>query len=204
MRLKVTSGFLLMFLVAAFWPILLTGQNPLVKDPYEAPSVGQKAEVFAYRVISPNSLAKSAVTAGLNQWRDSPPEWGQGMAGYGRRYGHKIATRGAESGIGFVTAAALHEDPRYFRLSEGTFGERIRHALKSTFVTHKDDGGQGPSIWRFTSNYGAQFVSNAWRPESETQVGETLRRGTVSIGYDAATNLFKEFWPDIRRRVFRH
>src|SRR4030095_12761163 len=84
-------------------------------DPAYAPlSVGGKAVVFGKRIIAPSALAKSAFMAGVNQYQNSPEEWGQGLGGYGRRYAHKLATRGFENGIGFLVAAPLHEDPRYF------------------------------------------------------------------------------------------
>ena len=70
-------------------------------------------------------------------------------------------------------------------------------------MTRTDGGGKTFAAWRVAGNYGGQFVSNAWRPERQTGVGDTMIRGTVSMGFDAASNVFKEFWPDIRRRVFK-
>jgi hypothetical protein len=202
MRLSKICGVLLILLETAMFPALLNGQAPLAADPYVPLSVSAKAKIFGYRIIAPGSLAKSAFTAGINHWQDSPTEWGRGFSGYGRRYGHKLATRGVENTVGLAVASALGEDPRYFRLSEGTVGRRLSHALTLTILTRTDAGGQRPAIWRFTANYGAQFVSNTWRPDRDTQLSDTLLRGTVSIGYDAASNLLKEFWPDIRRRLF--
>ena len=178
-------------------------QTPLATDPYEPLQPSGKARVFGSRIISPASLGKSAFMAGINQIQDSPEEWGQGMAGYGRRYGHKIVTRGIENGIGFLASVTLGQDPRYFRSSESGFWHRSRHALLYTAMTRTDDGGRTPAFWRFAGNFGTQFVSNAWRPERHTQFSDTMVRGTVSIGYDAASNLVKEFWPDIRRKIFR-
>lgn len=179
------------------------GQPLLVSDHHESLSVGEKAEVLAKRTFSPNSFIKSAVTAGINQWQNQPPEWGQGMSGYGHRYGLKLANRGIENGIGFLGAVALHQDPRYFYSGETGAWRRVKHALVYTFMTRTDSGGLTFSTWRFAGNYGSQFISNTWRPPRDAQVGDALFRGTVSIGYDAASNIFKEFWPDIRKRVLR-
>ena len=54
--------------------------------------------------------------AGLGQWTDQNPSFGQGMAGYARRLG----TGYADQAIGNMMTEAifptlLHEDPRYFR-----------------------------------------------------------------------------------------
>jgi hypothetical protein len=165
--------------------------------------VSEKATVFGKRIVGPSALAKSALTAGVNQYRDTPEEWGQGLAGYGRRYAHKLATRGVENGIGFLVAAPLHQDPRYFHSADTGLWPRVGHALASTIITRNDNGYRQVAVWRFAGNYGSQFVSNTWRPERQTNVSDTLVRGTVSIGYDAVSNMFKEFWPDIRKHVFR-
>jgi len=195
--------FFVLSLAIAVYPATLNGQTPLATDPQVALSVKEKATFFGYRTIAPSSFAKTAFTSAIDQWRDSPPEWGQGMAGYARRYGDKTGTRAAENGIGLVAAAALHQDPRYFRSGETGFWRRTQYAVKATVLTRNDSGERSIAIWKFSANYGAQFVSNAWRPDRVTPVPDTLARGTVSMGYDAASNLFKEFWPDIRQRVFR-
>ena len=119
------------------------------------------------------------------------------------RYGHRMANRGVESAIGFGVAAALRQDPRYFRKPNAGIKARMGNAFSQAVVTHTDRGAKTFAAWRVAGSYGAQFVSNAWRPESERGVGDTMVRGTLSIGYDATANLFKEFWPDIKRRVFK-
>jgi hypothetical protein len=161
----------------------------------------QKFSVFGRRMISPTGFAKSAFTASISK---SPEEWGEGMEGFGKRYGNKIINRTVENGIGFLVAVPLHQDPRYVRSTESGFWRRIRHGLVYTVLTPTDDGGRTFATWRFAGNYGAQFISNSWRPERYRTVSDALRRGTVSIGYDAASNVFKAIWPDIKRTVFRH
>jgi hypothetical protein len=171
--------------------------------PYQPLNLKEKFFLFNYRTIEPTSFGKSAFTAGIAHLRDSPEEWGQGMAGYGRRYGHRIANRAVENVIGFGVAAALHQDGRFFRQGEGSFRSRLFHAMSQTFVTRTDSGGRTFSAWRFAGNYGAQFVSNTWRPESQRDVGNTMLRGTISVFvFDIGSNAFKEFWPDVKRRVF--
>jgi hypothetical protein len=178
--------------------------NPTATDSsaatdYVPLTTGEKAATFGKRIIAFSSFAKSAFGAGISQWKDSPEEWGQGMAGYGRRYGHKLANRAVENGIGFLVAGPLGQDPRYFHSEKTGIFRRTAYALESTILTRNDQGGKELSVWRFAGNYGAQFVSNTWRPERYHDVSDTLVRGTMSIGFDAATNVLKEFWPDIRR-----
>jgi hypothetical protein len=176
--------------------------SPREDQPYEPLGVKKKFYVFGYRIVEPSSFGKSLVSAAIAQWRNSPEEWGQGMAGFGRRYGHRLATRGVENVIGFGAAAALHEDPRYFRLETGSFARRSIHSLSYVLLTRNDNGNKTFSTWRVAGSYGAEFVANTWRP-ADRSAGDALVRGTVSIGYAAAANFVKEFWPDIRRKVFK-
>ena len=199
----IRAGIYVLFAALAFYPTMLNGQAPSATDPYVPLSVEEKAKVFGHRIIAPSSLAKTAFTSGINQWRDSPPEWGQGMAGYGRRYGSKTGTRAAQNAIGFVTAAALHQDPRYFRSAETGFLRRTQYAVKATFVTRNDSGQNQIAIWKIVGNYGGQAVSNIWKPDRYHDVPDTLFQGSLSMGYDAASNLLQEFWPDIRQRILR-
>lgn len=171
--------------------------------PYSPLGLKEKFYLFNYRTIEPTSFGKSAFTAGIAHLQNSPEEWGQGWDALGHRYGHRLLNRGVENMIGFGVAAALHQDGRFYRRGEGAIGGRLGHALKQCFITRTDSGGRSFSVWRFAGNYGSQFVSNTWRPERQRGVGTTMLRGTISIGFDAGSNTFKEFWPDIRRRIFK-
>jgi hypothetical protein len=177
--------------------------SPTVDAPYVPLSLKSKTYLFAWRNIQPSSFGKSAFTAAIAQWQDTPAEWGQGMEGYGKRYGHRIANRAVESGIGLGVSALLRQDPRYYRNPGAGAGKRLWNALSQVVITRTDSGGKTFSAWRFAGNYGGQFVSNAWRPERQRTFGNTMERGSISISFDVAANVFKEFWPDIRRRVFK-
>jgi hypothetical protein len=152
----------------------------MATEPFEPISVGDKAKLHAKRIIAPSGLIKSAFAAGINQWEDSPEEWGQGMKGYGRRYGHKLLNRGVENAIGFSVAAAFRQDPRYFRSGEQGVWRRTKYAIVNTFVTRTDSGGRTISLWRFAGNYGASFVSNSWRPDRINNTSHALVQGILA------------------------
>lgn len=178
-------------------------KSPLEDGPYVPLMLKEKAYLFGWRSIQPSAWGKSAFTAGIAHWRDKPEEWEQGMKGYGRRYAHRIGNRFVESAIGLGVSAALHQDARYFRKPVGPKKSRLWHAVSQSFVTRTDNGGKTFAAWRVAGNYGGQFVSNAWRPERQRGFGTTMTRGSISMSYDVMSNVFKEFWPDIRRVVFK-
>ncbi len=91
-------------------------------------------------LVSPRGLLLSGAAAGINQWRDHPWEWGQGAAGYGRRYAYRTARHGAKHGIEFGAGELLGEDPRYHRSAERGFWRRTRYAVAHTFIARGRDG----------------------------------------------------------------
>ncbi len=68
--------------------------------------------------------------------------------------------------------------------------------------TGTDRGGRTFATWRFGSAYGAAFLSNTWYPDRRDPVRLALTQGTLILGFDAASNLGAEFWPDFRARIF--
>src|SRR5579871_715991 len=78
----------------------------------------------------------AAVFAGLGQLTDQNPSFGQGLKGFGHRWG----TAYADQAMGNlftegIFPALLHEDPRYFRRGTGSVGGRIGYALSRIMVT---------------------------------------------------------------------
>ena len=48
-------------------------------------TLGDRFTIYRKAVVRPYSLVGPAFGAGIGQWEDEPPEWGQGAKGYGRR-----------------------------------------------------------------------------------------------------------------------
>ena len=55
---------------------------------------------------------------------------------------------------------------------------------------------------RFAATYGVAFLANRWYPDRLSDTRHALLRGTVTLGADAGNNLFDEFWPDIKKKLF--
>jgi hypothetical protein len=70
-------------------------------------------------------------------------------------------------------------------------------------LTHTDKGTETLAIWRFGSAYGAAYLSNQWYPGRLNTVGLGFAQGSLQLGFDFASNLGAEFWPDFKRKVLR-
>jgi hypothetical protein len=149
------------------------------------------------------SLVGDAAYAGILQAADAPLEWKQGAEAYGKRLGTMVAWSGIRNGLAFGLDSTLREDPRYYRSTGAGFWSRSGHALRGTMLTRTDSGGETPSAWRIGSAYGSAFLSNMWYPDRLNTARLGFIQGSVTLGFDFAGNLAKEFWPDIKAKVLR-
>ncbi len=145
----------------------------------------------------------SAAFAGLYQLDDQNPSYGQGMTGYAKRlasaYGDQMI--GNMMTEGFLPAL-LHEDPRYFRVGEGSTMSRLRKALVQIIVTRTDSGGRTFNFSEWGGNATAAAIGNAYYPDTRN-AADNVQKLLVSCGTDAFSNVLKEFWPDVKRHFQR-
>jgi hypothetical protein len=98
--------------------------------------------------------------------------------------------------------AALHQDPRYFVRGSGGFWRRTGYALSREFITRGDDGRNHFNTSELAGNAVATGISNAYYPAANRSFGNTAEKWGQQIALDAFFNVAKEFWPDVRKRVF--
>ena len=161
---------------------------------------GDRFEIYRKTVLRPYSLLGPAPGAGIGQWEDEPPEWGQGAKGYGHRIASGMSRQLISETIRFGFAAVDGEDPRYHRSQDTRVWKRAQHAIVETFTSETADGGRMPAYSRFAGTYGAAFISNAWYPDSRATAGWALRRGSTALASSVGFHLFEEFLP---RKYFK-
>jgi hypothetical protein len=142
----------------------------------------------------------AAQSWGLN----SDPELGQGIVGYARYYWRTFAD--GVSGSYFTEAIVptiTHEDPRYYTLGHGGFFRRTGYALSRTFLTKTDSGATSFNWSEVGGNGLVAGLSNAYYPPQERGLNQTLLNWGTQMESAALNNIAKEFWPDVRHKVFR-
>jgi hypothetical protein len=169
-------------------------------------TTGEKFRLFAKSSFDPFVYAAAGFQAGISQAENEFPGYGQGAAGYAKRYGATLADE-VDSNFqsNFVYPWLLKEDPRYFRLGHGPIGHRIFYSLAQEFVCHKDKGGQEFNWSNVLGAFTSGTISNIYYPSTDRGVGLTLSRSAIALGYGSVGGLVDEFWPDIRDKLFhRH
>lgn len=169
-------------------------------------SASGKFHLFAKSAFDPVELSLVGIQAGFSQANDEFPAYGQGAAGYAKRYGATFADE-VSSGFfaNFFYPVLLKEDPRYFRLGHGTIMRRILYSLEQQAICHTDSGGRSVSWENILGAFSSGGLSNAYYPPADRGFGLTMSRSAIAIGYGTLGGLLDEFYPDISRRLFhRH
>lgn len=166
-------------------------------------TTGQKFHLFLKSSFDPFEYAAAGFQAGLGQATNEFPGYGQGAAGYGKRYGASIADQVSSNFFAnFFYPSLLKEDPRYFRLGEGTIKHRIFYSLAQEFVCHTDKGGRSFNWSNVLGAFTSGAISNAYYPSTDRGAGLTLSRSAVALAYGSAGGLVDEFWTDIQHKLF--
>jgi hypothetical protein len=160
-----------------------------------------------------------AFLSGISQWEDSEPGYGQGAAGYGKRFGAAFADGTIENYLtGAILPSLLRQDPRYFQSGHGTFWRRTWYAMSRNLVTRTDSGGEQFNYSEVVGGALSAVIStNTYHPKSrlvttttpgvlrfipsDRTLTNTAKVWGTQYGYDTLTLVVKEFWPDIRRKL---
>jgi hypothetical protein len=165
-------------------------------------TVKQKFTIAAKDSFDYPLLGLAAVIAAEGQLTNAHPEFGQGWAGYGRR----IGTAYADQAIGNMMTegifpSMLREDPRYFRRGYGTVWSRTWYAATRVLITRTDAGGKRFNYSEWLGNATGTAISNLYYPDTR-DAGDNVEKLTEQVGIDAVSQVLKEFWPDVKHKLF--
>lgn len=155
----------------------------------------QKFSLAWKNARDPGNLVLVGVTAGVQQAADGFPGYGQGAAGYGKRYGADLGNLviGTFMG-GAVLPSLFHQDPRYFYKGTGTVRARALYAMSSA-VRCRGDNGKRQIAWAsMLGDMSAGAISNAYYAPGDRQGATlTIENGLLGIAGDAFNGLMQEF-----------
>jgi len=153
----------------------------------------QKFKLASRLAIDPTSFVIAAMIAGGQQANNSFPEYGQGAAGYGRRFGAAYGDFFIGNYIGnAILPSIFKQDPRYFYKGTGTTKSRILYAIERSVVTRTDNGHLQPDYSGLLGSLAAGAISNLYCPEGNG-FGTTVTNTLIGIGTSAGVNILQEF-----------
>jgi hypothetical protein len=134
------------------------------------------------------------------------PQLGKGVAGFGRYYwrGFLDKTDGNYLVI-FALPTVFHQDERYYAKGQGGFLKRFSYAVTRIVITPNYEGHNSFNASELLGRGMAQAVSISYYLSKTRTVGAISAKYGYALLRDAATNAFREFWPDIAGHVLhRH
>lgn len=163
----------------------------------------QKFRLAARSAIDPFEFFAAGALAGFGQATNNHAGYGQGAAGYGKRYGAAYA----DSADGVLWGNAIfpvlfHQDPRYFRKGSGSVWSRVRYSVLTAVWTKNDNGTFGPNYSNVLGNFVSGGISNLYYPSEDRGVELTVDGAMTVTAEGALGALGVEFWPDISRKLF--
>jgi hypothetical protein len=163
-----------------------------------------KFRIFARGITDPYTVVSTAAQAGFDQAENTFSQYGQGAAGYGKRFGLDYAdiTVGGFL-VTYAFPSLLHEDPRYFRRGEGGIGKRLGHAIANTFVTRTDSRGRSFNWANVLGRLTAGSVILSYHPGSPLSAPRLFEGFGNSLGNSMLSNVLNEFGPDVQRWLFK-
>ena len=160
---------------------------------YVFPTAEERFKDYVKDTVGPMRLLRTAAAAGIQQWRDSPEEWGQGMKGYGKRFASGMGRNAIQQTVTYGLDSAFQLDTGFKRSKRDGFGPRLKDALLENVTSRNKSGNRVISAPRFVGIYtGSVIASETWYPDRYSYK-DGLRQGTTTLLMGFAYNVVREF-----------
>jgi hypothetical protein len=161
----------------------------------------------AFKIATQNSFDYSSfmftgLTSMIAEGQDEHPSLGKGVPGFwGYSWRGFVDKTDGNYWVIFVLPTVFHQDERYFAKGYGSIGRRALYASSRVLVTPNYAGHNSFNTSELLGRAIAQGISISYYPAADHTPGDVAEKWAYSIMRDAATNAFREFWPDIATHV---
>jgi hypothetical protein len=164
----------------------------------------------AFVIATKNSFDYSSfvfvgLTSLIAKGEDAHPNLGKGPEGY-----WAYAWRGfvdktdGNYWVIFALPTVFHEDERYYTKGEGPLLHRGLYASTRIFITPDYAGHNTINVSELLGRGISQGISLSYYPSSDRSASALAEKYSYALVRDAATNTFREFWPDIAAHMGHH
>jgi len=175
----------------------LIGPYIPVQGPFQPLTNEQRADVYARQTfLTAGSYVARVFSAGFDQARGEPYQWGGGMSGYGKRFAARYGEFVIRNSLTAAGDAVLGYEPRYHYCRCSGFWPRTRHALSRNFVAYnRTERELRPQVPLYAGAFTAGVLYGSWLPGNHNMWASG---GLAILGQGA--NFVREFALDIQRK----
>ena len=189
-------GVLLLAVVAAFSvnaQDTTKDQTTKTTSDYVFPTAEERFKRYVKDTVGPVRLVRTAAAAGIDQWRDTPEEWGQGAKGYGKRFASGMGRSAIQQTVTYGLDSAFRLDTGFERSKREGFFPRLKDALIQNVTSRTKSGNRVISAPRFVGVYtGSIIAAETWYPDRYSYK-DGLRHGTTTLLTGFGINVVREF-----------
>ena len=191
-------------------PQMVTAPIPPARRYAQSIEPNQKAYLFTAstkivyslaEVARPITLLPSLYSASYEQLFNSDPKYGHDAGAFGEKFGastlKSASTRIFSDGI---LAAAFHQDPRYYRVAQGSILHRALLSARQAVIRRGDDGTDQLNYSGIAGRAAAAALVVTYYPEPSVTAKVVGKTFGYSIATDAGGNLVLEFLPSVVKK----
>ena len=176
---------------------------PLGRPPKTGPlSSRDKLRIAASNEADPFNLVTIGGTAAITIGSDPDTPYGPGMKGWAKNSGTLLTED--MSGAFFVTylvPSLTRQDPRYYRMPNGSIPRRIVNVVVQPIWTRSDSGSHMLNYANLIGIPATITLANVYVPGRKQGVWPTAESSAIAIASSPLDNLVTEFLPDVAKRI---
>ena len=167
--------------------------------PLQPLSFRERREAYVRQTfLNAGAYLARMFSAGIDQARGVPREWGGGLDAYGLRFGSRYGQFVIASTLQSTGYALLGYEPRYDLCKCKGFWPRTQHALARNFYTYNgSEAERRPSIPLYVGSFASGMLASIWLPGHRHAWKDGLYAALGQAGYGMGINWVSEFALDI-------
>ena len=161
----------------------------------------------AFKIATQNSFDYSSflfvgLTSMIAEGQDTHPSFGKGVPGFwAYSWRGFVDKTDGNYWVIFALPTVFHQDARYFAKGEGPVWKRALYSSTRVLITPDYAGHNSFNASELLGRGIAQGISISYYPNTDHSPADVAEKWAYAIMRDAATNTFREFWPDIATHV---
>lgn len=170
------------------------------------PTAKQAFVIATQNTFDYSSFVFVGLTSLIAKGEDAHPKLGKGFPGYWAYTWRGFVDKAdGNYWVIFALPTVFHEDERYYAKGEGKIWKRAVYASTRVLITPNYQGHNTINGAELLGRGVSQAISLSYYPSADRGAAELAEKYGYALMRDAATNTFRELWPDIAAHVLhRH